>query len=94
MDAPPKQQQVIRRDERISKEAAAILGSLMTEKKENSEVSANVTVAVKDDARSLHAEEFLKRLEVARQYASKKNQAKLDVQIAVVRELLDEVFGR
>ncbi len=39
------------------------------------------------------AEQFRKRLEVALQYASKKNQRTLDIQIKVVQELIDEVFG-
>lgn len=45
------------------------------------------------DVRLLHVQEFLKRLETAREYASKKNQATLELKIAVVRELLSEVFG-
>lgn len=45
-----------------------------------------------DDARLLHAQEFLKRLTTAREYASKKNQATLDIKIAAVQELIDEVF--
>lgn len=36
--------------------------------------------------------EFLKRLETARQYASKKNQRILDLKIEVVLDLLKEVF--
>ncbi len=45
-----------------------------------------------DDARLLHAQEFLKRLTTAREYASKKNQGTLDIKIAAVQELIDEVF--
>ena len=45
-----------------------------------------------NDARKLHAEEFLKRLEVAREYASAKNRRLLDIQIKVIHELLGEVF--
>lgn len=49
-------------------------------------------VSKEDDARYLHAQEFLKRLQMAREYASKKNQRELDIKIAAVTELLGEVF--
>jgi hypothetical protein len=49
-------------------------------------------VKVEDDGRYEHAKEFLKRLEVAFRYASKKNQRTLEIQIDVIRELLEEVF--
>lgn len=45
-----------------------------------------------NDARLLHAQEFLKRLTTAREYASKKNQTTLDIKIQAVKELIDEVF--
>jgi hypothetical protein len=41
----------------------------------------------------VRSQEFLKRLETAREYASKKNQRELDVKIAAIKELLSEVFG-
>lgn len=39
------------------------------------------------------ASEFLKRLQVAREYASKKNQRELDIKIQAITELISEVFG-
>lgn len=50
-------------------------------------------VAMNDDARLLHAQEVLKRLETAREYASKKNQKELDIKIQAVKELINEVFN-
>jgi hypothetical protein len=52
-----------------------------------------INVEVQNDPRYLHAQEFLKRLQVAYQYASKKNKRTLEIQCAVIKELLDEVFG-
>ena len=49
-------------------------------------------VTPQTDTRLCHAEEFLKRLEVAAQYSSKKFQRELEIRIAVVRELINEVF--
>jgi hypothetical protein len=38
------------------------------------------------------AEEFLKRLQTALQYASKKHEKKLQDQVAIIEELIREVF--
>jgi formate dehydrogenase maturation protein FdhE len=91
--------QVLRYDPEIERQALAILGQKPT----NPSIPQNrsVTIATNDSGEVLQqglisakqkAEEFLKRLQTALQYASKKHAPKLQHQIEAVEELINEVF--
>jgi len=82
---------VIERDEEISRQAAAMLKQPLQTK--------TVSVAVETEEPLLSNAtqkqkciEFLKRLQTALQYASKKHAPKLQHQIEIVEELIREIF--
>lgn len=90
--APP----IITRDKSIRDEAATLLKK-MSRSKTASEPMPTQTPPTQTKTpcqTRAKAEEFLKRLEFANKYASEENQVTLAVQISIVQELLDEVFGQ
>lgn len=86
---------VIERDEEISRQAAAMVKQLTP-------TPPTKTVAIAQESQQVllqtslgskgKAEEFLKRLQTALQYASKKHAPKLQHQIEIVEELIREIF--
>lgn len=92
----PQNYNVVSYDPEIEKQALAILGQPTP-----SAPKKSVTIPVNARGDILptgtinaqqRAEEFLKRLQTALQYASKKHQKDLQAQVRVVEELINEVF--
>jgi hypothetical protein len=88
---------VLKYDPEIERQALAILGQKPT----TPSTPKTVSIPVNKDGEILpqgtlnakqKAEEFLKRLQTALQYASKKHQKDLQAQVKVVEELIHEVF--
>lgn len=89
----PTNNNVIVRDAEISRKAQAILEQLPTPPtKTNSVAVANDEPLLSQPTQKQKCEEFLKRLQTALQYTSKKHEKKLQDQIAVVEELIREIF--
>jgi len=91
-----KTQNVVQYDPEIERQALAILGQQSTPSTKKS-----VVIPVNDRGEVLpsgslnakqKAEEFLKRIQTALQYASKKHQKELQAQVKVIEELINEVF--
>ena len=99
LEAKTGVQQVVKYDPEIERQALAILGQKppSTQPAKKGELRA---VAVESQEMLAHhalgprgrAEEFLKRLQTALQYASKKHAPKLQHQIEAVEELINEVY--
>jgi len=95
LEAPPrKPPPVIENDEIDASEVALTMQQAIRAPETVRPLPSQPKVAPANDARLRHAEEFLKRLEMAHTYASKKNRRTLDIQISVVRELINEVFHK
>lgn len=99
LESKNKNNQVLKYDPEIERQALAILG----QKTPSDPPKKSVVIPVNQDGEILpqgtinakqKAEEFLKRLQTALQYASKKHQKDLQAQVKVVEELIDEVFKR
>lgn len=99
LEAKAGVQQILKYDPEIERQALAILG----QKPPSNPPKKSVSISVNQDGEILpqgsinakqRAEEFLKRLQTALQYASKKHQKDLQAQVKVVEELIDEVFKR
>ena|GEM_PF-2556303 len=97
LEAKTGVQQVVKYDPEIERQALAILG----QKPPSTQPAKKVTVAVNQEGELLpqaslnarqKAEEFLKRLQTAQQYASKKHAPKLQHQIEAIEELINEVY--
>lgn len=91
-----KPQQVLQYDPEIERQALALLGQ-----QPPPQPKKTVTVAVNNSGDVLpsgtlnakqKSEEFLKRLQTALQYASKKHQKELQAQVKIIEELINEVF--
>lgn len=96
IESKPAQTQTIQHNPEIERQALAILGQ-----QPPSNPKRSVTIPVNDRGEILptgslshmqKAEEFLKRLQTALQYASKKHQKELQAQVRIIEELINEVY--
>jgi formate dehydrogenase maturation protein FdhE len=99
LEAKANNSQVLRYDPEIERQALAILGQKPTNP--STPQTKSITISTNDSGEVLQqgvlsakqkAEEFLKRLQTALQYASKKHAPKLQHQIEAVEELINEIF--
>lgn len=87
-------------DPEIEKQALAMMGKEVTAKQTPpthptttvAVATANNKVLVPAESHKQKTEEFLKRLQTALQYASKKHEKKLKDQVEIIEELIREVF--
>lgn len=83
-------------DPEIESQALAMMGKeqVPTPPSRPSQMVATATAKplTSDVSHKQKAEEFLKRLQTALQYASKKHEKKLHDQVAIIEELIREVF--
>jgi len=92
-------------DPEVERQALAMLGKEATPKPPPTQAQRDVkltTVGIAVESQRIleqtalgpkgRAEEFLKRLQTALQYASKKHEKKLQDQVAIIEELIREVF--
>ena len=95
LEAKPGLQQVLKYDPEVEKQALAILGQKTPSTPKTVTIPTNNSGEILSQV-SLNyrqkAEEFLKRLQTAQQYASKKHAPKLQHQIEIIEELINEVF--
>lgn len=96
LEEKKRMQQSLQYDPEIERQALAILGQ-----QPPSNPKKSVTIPVNDRGEILptgslshrqKAEEFLKRLQTALQYASKKHQKELQAQVRIIEELINEVY--
>lgn len=83
-------------DPNVEREALAMLGKEATppstQTKSVAVATSTQTELKSTSSHKQKAEEFLKRLQTALQYASKKHEKKLQDQVAIIEELIREVF--
>jgi len=95
VEAKPNQTQVQKHDPEIDRQALALLNQQPPPAFKTKIVAVNETGDVLPSGSmnaKQKAEEFLKRLQTALQYASKKHQKNLQAQVQIVEELINEVF--
>ena len=86
-------------DPEVERQALAMLGKEAATKPPPTQPTKALAVAVASEealtssvSHKQKTEEFLKRLQTALQYASKKHEKKLQDQVAIIEELIREVF--
>lgn len=87
-----KNNTVVTKDAEVTKQALAMLGQSTPPTKTHSVAVANDIPIASNPTSKQKCEEFLRRLQTALQYASKKHEKKLQDQIAIVEELIRDVF--
>jgi len=94
LENKPKHQTVIAFDPDIEKQALAVLKSpppsAPTAPVNEHDYALPVGLSIAEQ----RAEEFLKRLQIALQYASKKHQKVPHIQVNTIRDFINEVFKR